>query len=196
MARRKKNPSDTTLYIALAAAGVALYYLMSPKAAAKPPVIGGDPFGPPNGGPPDGALPDGFMPTDKAMIIQKNLNILWRSDTLPPLVADGDFGAKSWAYYEEARTAPAGFAQRVEKAVAEKVPNLFFFANPNTFYDPIDSDKITFRLKGSSDSVTLRKSLYDGLSEAVWYIESGPYKGQLDTAFSLGDETFWFRGQR
>jgi hypothetical protein len=162
MARRKNPPSDTTLYIALAAAGAALYFLLSPKAAAKTPTIGDNPFGPPGGGPPDGALPDGFMSDDRAKQLQKNLNA-WSFGQPPAarLVEDGDFGPMSWAFYQDARR---WWAKAGEYAKAQNLSNLNFFADPNIFYDPVDSDKISFRLKGSSDTVTLRKSLYEKLS--------------------------------
>lgn len=178
MARRKNPPSDTTLYIALAAAGAALYYLLSPsKAAAKPPVIGDNPFGPPNGGPPDGALPDGFMPTDKAMILQKNLNY-FPSNIIEPLVEDGLFGPKSWAFFQSRRPL---WVEAANAATANDIKDVKFFASVDTFNDPIDSDKVTFRLKGSSDSVTLRKSLYDKLS-AVDFKGSGVYYNAADAA--------------
>ena len=185
MARRKKNPSDTTLYIALAAAGAALYYLLSPsKAAAKPPVIGDNPFGPPNGGPPDGALPDGFMPKDKAKILQKNLNLFPYSGT-EPLVEDGDFGPKSWAFFQSRRPL---WVDAANAATANDIKDVKFFASVETFNDPVDSDKVTFRLKGSSDSVTLRKSLYDKLSAGDFKATNDYYNTADANAYAKGLE--------
>jgi hypothetical protein len=138
MARRKNPPSDTTLYIALAAAGAALYYFMSPKAAAKPPVVGDNPFGPPDGGPPsppnppDGALPDGFMPTDRARQLQRNLNLFWWPEKTANLATEGAFGPATYAALEFVRPR---FLRACELAKRNLTPISSFFADSSIFVD-------------------------------------------------------------
>lgn len=181
MARRKNPPSDTTLYIALAAAGAALYYLMSPKAAAQP-GIGGDVFNPPGGGPPDGSLPDGFMPTDKAKTLQQRLNAFYLDDGRhpsgkPKLVTDGKFGPLSFAYLQASLPY---FVKAAQWAAEKGMTDLSFFSSADNFSAPTDTDKITFRLVGSSDSVVLRKSLYDRLSSP-----------QTDSSYTANDQIAW-----
>jgi hypothetical protein len=166
---RRKNPESTGFYIALAAAGVALYYLMSPKAAAKP-GVGDNPFGPPDGGPPsppsppstppDGALPAGFMPDVEARQFQTNINTLLNRFGEPTIAVDGKFGPLTYAAWVRIRDAVSQIVAAITRSgiVADYdfLSDRYLFSHPNT-------GSPTFRLYNTQDTVALSQKQIDQL---------------------------------
>ena len=178
---RRKNPDSPLLLLAVA--GVAIYFAMRPKAAANP-IIGVD-----TKPPLDPIVPDtdrpwpvnfyppvGFMPTDNARMIQRNLNMFIGDREL---VVNGLFDAGSWLVYQQVSFQ---WLMAANYAKNHNLLALRFLVDPMLFFDPVDSDKITFRLHGSSELVTLRKSLYDKLSAGLMY---------EGTVWSSGDDKAW-----
>jgi lysozyme family protein len=106
------------------------------------------------------------MPTDRARQLQQNLNLWWWPEKTANLTTDGAFGPATYAALEFVRTC---FAWACDWAEDYPNTNYSFFADPSIFADFADEEtddvKVTFRLRGSSDSVTLRKSLYERLSK-------------------------------
>lgn len=164
---RRKNPDSAGFYLALAAAGAVLYYVLRPSTpsggSGSGIGIGGDGYQPPIGG--DGSSPpstEGTMPSAKAQQLQSNINIFRAATNSGPAIAvDGKFGPISFAAVNDLRVKCSPAAERLRGA-----SGLALLKDATVFYDPTPSDTVTFRLYGSQQNSTLRNSLYGLLSNA------------------------------
>jgi hypothetical protein len=183
------EPKTRNILLA-AVAGVALAYFFSKKdkkkkdeviAAVDPNAkflgVGGDVGGRSFSGP-----SKNYMPTENAAKIQKLLNF-FNFNGFDKLGTDGKFGPLSYAYLQRARQQWAATAEK-----ARLVQGVLFFSNPNIFYDPTDSDKISFDLMGGG-TMTVRKSLYDKLSSLT--VGDGSTRSLPDSEFTAADASVY-----
>ena len=169
---RRSNPDSAGFYLALAAAGVALYFVMRPAPAAtdKPPTD--TPPQPPPPPPPPSPPTKGchglsFMPKDKARQLQTNLNAFFDRAQIALCTVDGYFGPNTAQMLDYYRRELSPIAESAKG----RSGNFTVLKDATIFYDPTPSDTVTFDLyqKGCDlPAFTLRKSLYDKLTSSAF----------------------------
>jgi hypothetical protein len=170
---RRNNPESAGFYIALAAAGVALYFVLRPAAAVatnKPPTDTPPPPPPPP--PPQQPPTKGchglpFMPKDKARQLQTNLNAFFDKAQIALCVVDGYFGPNTAQMLDFYR----GELSRIAESARGRSGNFTVLKDATIFYDPTPSDTVTFDLyqRGCDlPAFTMRKSLYDKLTSSAF----------------------------